>query len=243
MKKLFLMLFLFILVISFGACKEPIEENTNNEEQTPEEQEQEPVLGSLYINYHFYNGVEDILQKIDSIDEFEFIEPKREGYVFEGWFKDEDCMVELTKADLKMPVDTNSVIVEAYSEWTIERYKVKFFSDGELILERIVQYGSSMVRRSVHAVLVGLDHLLDHLTAHGTGLTAGQVAVIALLQVHTDLRGGLHLELIHSLTGSRVHKMIAGIGGHRFASPFIELGFDPCLSFAEQADIFRQNQE
>lgn len=143
MKKLFLMLFLFILVISFGACKEPIEENTNGDEQTSEEQEQEPVLGSLYINYHFYNGVEDILQKIDSIDEFEFIEPKREGYVFEGWFKDEDCMVELTKADLKMPVDTNSVIVEAYSEWTIERYKVKFFSDGELILERTVQYGSS----------------------------------------------------------------------------------------------------
>ena len=38
-----------------------------------------------------------------------------------------------------------------------------------------------------HIVLVGLDHLLHHLAAHGTGLLAGQVAVVALLQVDTDL--------------------------------------------------------
>lgn len=37
--------------------------------------------------------------------------------------------------------------------------------------------------------------------------------------------------------------MIAGIGRHRFASPFIKLGFIPCLSFAEETDIFRKNQE
>lgn len=29
-------------------------------------------------------------------------------------------------------------------------------------------------------------HLLDHLATHGTGLTGGQVTVIALLQVHAD---------------------------------------------------------
>ena len=39
----------------------------------------------------------------------------------------------------------------------------------------------------LQAVLVGLDHFLDHLSADGTGLLAGQVAVIALLQVHADL--------------------------------------------------------
>ena len=39
----------------------------------------------------------------------------------------------------------------------------------------------------LHAVLVGLDHLLDHLAAHGAGLTGGQIAVVALLQVHADL--------------------------------------------------------
>lgn len=42
-------------------------------------------------------------------------------------------------------------------------------------------------RQLLHAVLVGFDHLLDHLAAHGTGLLAGQVAVVALLQVDTHL--------------------------------------------------------
>ena len=38
----------------------------------------------------------------------------------------------------------------------------------------------------LHAVLVGLDHFLDHLAADGTGLTAGQVAVVTVLQVDAD---------------------------------------------------------
>ena len=33
-------------------------------------------------------------------------------------------------------------------------------------------------------------NLLDHLTADGTGLTAGELAVIAVLQVDTDFSGG-----------------------------------------------------
>ena len=48
----------------------------------------------------------------------------------------------------------------------------------------------------LHAVLVRLDHLLDHLAANGTGLTAGQIAIVALLQVDANLLGGLHLELV-----------------------------------------------
>ena len=39
----------------------------------------------------------------------------------------------------------------------------------------------------LQVLLVGLDHLLDHLAAHGTGLAAGQVAVVALLQIDTHL--------------------------------------------------------
>ena len=39
----------------------------------------------------------------------------------------------------------------------------------------------------LHGVLVGLDHLLDHLAADGAGFTGGQVAVVALLQVDADL--------------------------------------------------------
>ena len=38
-----------------------------------------------------------------------------------------------------------------------------------------------------HILLVGFDHLLHHLTAYGAGLTAGQIAVIALLEVYADL--------------------------------------------------------
>ena len=38
-----------------------------------------------------------------------------------------------------------------------------------------------------HILLVGFDHLLYHLTAYGAGLTAGQIAVIALLAVYADL--------------------------------------------------------
>ena len=41
--------------------------------------------------------------------------------------------------------------------------------------------------RSLQALLVALNHLLDHLAADGAGLAAGQVAVVALLEVDADL--------------------------------------------------------
>ena len=46
------------------------------------------------------------------------------------------------------------------------------------------------LRRPVFPVEARLSygaHVLDHLAAHGASLTAGQVAVIALLQVDADL--------------------------------------------------------
>ena len=39
----------------------------------------------------------------------------------------------------------------------------------------------------LHAVFIGLDHLLDHLAADGTGLLRGQITVVTLLQVDADL--------------------------------------------------------
>lgn len=39
----------------------------------------------------------------------------------------------------------------------------------------------------LQTVLVGLDHLLDHLAADGAGLLAGQIAIVALLQVDANL--------------------------------------------------------
>ena len=41
--------------------------------------------------------------------------------------------------------------------------------------------------RLLQALLVGLDHLLDHLAADGAGLTGGQVAVVAVLEVDANL--------------------------------------------------------
>ena len=40
--------------------------------------------------------------------------------------------------------------------------------------------------------------VLDHLATDGAGLTAGQVTVVAVGQVNTDLGSCLHLELVHS---------------------------------------------
>ena len=71
-------------------------------------------------------------------------------------------------------------------------------------------------------------HLLDHLAADGTGLAAREVAVVALLQIHADLTGRLHLEAVHGLAGVRVYEVVAP-GGHRIASPF--LSFEPWLAY------------
>ena len=51
----------------------------------------------------------------------------------------------------------------------------------------------------LHALLVSLDHLLDHLAADGAGFAGGQVAIVALLKIYTDFLGSLHFELLHSL--------------------------------------------
>ena len=39
----------------------------------------------------------------------------------------------------------------------------------------------------LHALLVGLDHLLDHLAADGAGFAGGQVTVVTVGQVHANL--------------------------------------------------------
>ena len=48
-------------------------------------------------------------------------------------------------------------------------------------------FTDSSFKGKLQVLLVGLDHLLDHLAAHGTGLTGGQIAVVAFLQVDANL--------------------------------------------------------
>ena len=90
----------------------------------------------------------------------------------------------------------------------------------------------------LHAVLVGLDHLLDHLAADGTGLTAGEVAVVTVLQVDADFGSGFHLELLHSVARCGIDKMITGIVRHSLHLLFSHFGFVcPNISFADEGDI------
>ena len=42
-------------------------------------------------------------------------------------------------------------------------------------------------RRLLHAVFIRLNHTLYHLASDGAGLTAGELTVITVLQVDTDL--------------------------------------------------------
>ena len=42
-----------------------------------------------------------------------------------------------------------------------------------------------------------MAHYVDHLTADRTCLTAGKVAVVALLEVYANFVGALHLEAVH----------------------------------------------
>ena len=67
-------------------------------------------------------------------------------------------------------------------------------------------------------------HLLDHLAADGAGLAGGQVTVVTVLQVDTDLLGSLHLELLHSSLGlGNIDPVVIGIA-HLDSLLFVDSG-------------------
>ena len=57
-------------------------------------------------------------------------------------------------------------------------------------------------------------HDVDHLAAYRAGLAAGEVAVVALLQIDAHLLGSFHLKLVHRLTSAGDHRLIAVVAGH-----------------------------
>ena len=61
--------------------------------------------------------------------------------------------------------------------------------------------------------------VLDHLAAHRAGLTARQVTVVTVLQVHANFLGSLHLELLHSSLSLGNIDLIVTIA-HSENSPF-----------------------
>ena len=76
----------------------------------------------------------------------------------------------------------------------------------------------------LHGVLVGLDHLLDHLTAYGAGLLRGEVTVVTLLEVYTNFVCSFHLKSLHCFLCFRNQSFIAC---HCFDSPILN-GLPAC---------------
>ena len=96
-------------------------------------------------------------------------------------------------------------------------------------------------RENLQVLLVGLDHLLDHLAAHGTGLTGADVAVVALLQVDANLPwctssilSGLFSRTFSAVFSQFSNKFVEdthalpvgliGPGGNLVSAVFIDLG-------------------
>ena len=88
-------------------------------------------------------------------------------------------------------------------------------------------------RDLLHALLVSLDHLLDHLAADGAGFAGGQVTVVAVGQVDADFLSSLHLELVHSLTSLGNVDLVVVIVAHIRFSP---------LSFSGKQGAFRMER-
>ena len=58
---------------------------------------------------------------------------------------------------------------------------------GSSVLSDYMSLYYGMLLIVADLILVGLNHFFDHLTAYRTGLTRGQMAIVAFLQVDTDL--------------------------------------------------------
>ena len=104
--------------------------------------------------------------------------------------------------DLGMAGKPNKISNDEPDFWLLDKLltteEVKFMLNFKK--KRTVKPSSSFLALH-HALLVSLDHLLDHLAADGAGLAGGQVAVIAVGQVDAHFLGSLHLEAVHGLAG------------------------------------------
>ena len=149
MKRVLIFLLVLSLIFLIGCSGNNNNPNSNEEENEPIEgqndieEQVEKKKGSLYIHYILNNGKKDVTEKITSIDEYDFLEPTKEGYYFDGWYTDIDYTYELEKSDLVLPTDENDIIVMAYADWTIEQFLVKFMRDGYLMTSQLVKYGSA----------------------------------------------------------------------------------------------------
>ena len=145
-KKIIIIFFISFLLITIVGCKENNSSDERVEEESKDEQENEETkkeIGSLYIRYNQNNDKDAITDKINDLNNYVLINPKKEGYEFDGWFSDEDLNFIFKLSDLSMPTDENDIIIDVYADWSIQKFTVDFMDDGKLILSRTVAYGSS----------------------------------------------------------------------------------------------------
>lgn len=164
MKKiiLFLALICFFSFVLF-ACDNK-QEAPNDEEITQKENEEEPIEkkddececekcepvvvtekdnGSLFVQYVLDNGKRDIIEKVDNIEEYVFLDLTYEGHRFIGWYIDEEKTTRITISDLVMPTDENDIIIKAYAKWKAQSFTVTFMNGDDIIEFQTVEYGKS----------------------------------------------------------------------------------------------------
>lgn len=151
-KKIIFIFFISFLLITIVGCKEnkdnkatdnQIDEKEEINQNEKENEETKKEIGSLYIRYNQNNDKDAITDKINDLNNYVLITPKKEGYEFDGWFSDEDLNFIFKLSDLSMPTDENDIIIDVYADWSIQKFTVDFMDDGKLILSRTVAYGSS----------------------------------------------------------------------------------------------------
>ena len=145
-KLLFIVICLFSIFI-LVSCKDekPLdnEEKENNTEEPKEEPNENTKPGTLFIHYVFNDGRQDLIEEINSIDEYEIIEPERTGYVFDGWYVDQEFDVELELSMISKPTGIDDITIMAYADWHVAQFMVKFMRDGYLMMTQLVKYGES----------------------------------------------------------------------------------------------------
>ena len=92
-------------------------------------------------------------------------------------------------------IDDVNLDAQAMVAW-FDTYKGK--SKTSCLKNRSCRDCGSSLFALLHTLLVSLDHLLDHLAADRACLTGGQVTVVTVSQIDTNLGSSLHLELLHS---------------------------------------------
>lgn len=133
-------LFLILLLVMgfvFVGCKENnADDNKDKEVVDEKDKEKDPeqeVTYNVTFNTNCDTNVEKVIVK--SANEITLPALTKEGYSLKGWYTDSEYKNEF-KADLELTSD-----VTLYALWEVNKFKVKFLVNDEVIKEEDVEYG------------------------------------------------------------------------------------------------------